>query len=116
MSDPRTSFERAAAGYDKDFEEQLARVIAAAIGDASMVTDANAMIIRTGETAAALLTALASVLAMSPSAVRSPTAIRNTIDELGKRLRRRLAAAEADPVLQEFMRRTFNGTDTEGSA
>jgi hypothetical protein len=116
LSDRRTSFERATAGYDEAFEQQLAYAITVAIAETSRVTDVNAICIRSGETIAALVTTLASVLAMSPSAVRSPTQIRKTLDELGKRLRRRLAAAEADPVMREFMRSTFNGTDTEGSA
>jgi hypothetical protein len=111
MTDPRTSYDRAAAGYDKDFENHLAHVIITAITEASRVSDANAVVLRTGETASALVSTLATVLAMWPSATRSPTAIRNTVDELSKRLRRRLALAEADPVLQEFMRRSFNGTD-----
>jgi hypothetical protein len=38
------------------------------------------------------------------------------VDELGKRLRRRIAAAEDDSALQEFLRRVFRGTDVEGSA
>ena len=42
MSDPRTTYARA-AGYDRDFENHLARVIAAAIGEASMVSDADAI-------------------------------------------------------------------------
>ena len=41
MSDPRTTYARA-AGYDRDFENHLASVIAAAIGEASMVSDADA--------------------------------------------------------------------------
>ena len=42
--------------------------------------------------------------------------MRTTVSELGKRLRRRVAAAERDPVTQEFVRRAFRGTATEGSA
>jgi hypothetical protein len=114
LSGRRTSFERATAGYDEAFEQQLAYAITVAIAETSRVTDVNAICIRTGETIAALVTTLASVLAMSPSAVRSPTQIRKTLDE--QRLRRRLAAAEADPVLQEFMRRAFNATDDAGHA
>jgi hypothetical protein len=53
---------------------------------------------------------------MSPAATRSPTAIRRTIDDLGKRLRRQIAAAEASEDLQEFISRTFRGNDVEGTA
>ena len=59
---------------------------------------------------------LAGILAMSPSATRSPTAIRRTVDDLGKRLRRQIAAAEGSEDLQEFIRRTFRGNDVEGTA
>jgi hypothetical protein len=117
MSDrPRTTYARAAAGYDLQFEQKLTEQITAAIVAASLVTDANVIILRTRETASALVTALATFLAMSPAATRSPTAMRKITDELGKRLRRRVALAAADPGLQEFMRRTFNGTDDGGHA
>jgi hypothetical protein len=97
-------------------ERTLVDAITKAIFETSMVTDANVMALRTGETASALMTCLACVLAMSPAAARSPTALRRTVDELGKRLRRRVAYAEADEDLRDFLRRVFNGTDIEGSA
>jgi hypothetical protein len=53
---------------------------------------------------------------MSPAAVRSPTAIRKTIDDLGKRLRRHVAAAQTDPEVQDFVRRCFNGERVRGQA
>jgi hypothetical protein len=40
LTDPRTTY--AGRGYDRDFENHLASVIAAAIGEASMVSDADA--------------------------------------------------------------------------
>ena len=76
-----------------------------------MVNDCNAAVIRTGEAAQALLTALACVLAMSPSATRSPAAIRRTVDEIGKRLRKQGRAAERpdcrilSPKFLEYRRR-----------
>jgi hypothetical protein len=112
----RTPYERAVNGYDDEHERALVDAIMTAIADVSMVTDANAVVIRTGETASALLTVLAGVLAMSPAAARSPTAIRRTCDELHKRLRRRVVHATADPELQSFLARVFRGTDVEGSA
>jgi CHASE1-domain containing sensor protein len=81
-----------------------------------MVTDANAIVLRTAATASALLTVLAATLAISSTAVRSPAALRKTIDELGKRLRRRVAAAQADPDVEEFARRCFYGPEVEGNA
>ena len=59
---------------------------------------------------------LDGVFAMSPAATRSPTAIRRTIDDLGKRLRRQIAVTEASEDLQEFISRTFRGNDVEGTA
>jgi len=113
MTDAQTTFARATLEYDKAHERALVEAITRAILESSTVSDANAIVIRT---AAALLTVLAGTFAMSPSATRSPTAIRKTIDDFGKRLRRKISAAEASEDLQEFMRRTFRGTDTAGSA
>jgi hypothetical protein len=53
---------------------------------------------------------------MSPSAVHSPATIRKTCDELHKRLRKRVAAAEQSTELQDFIARTFRGTDVAGRA
>jgi hypothetical protein len=116
MNNRRITYERAVLEYDKEHERALLEAITEAIIDASLVTDANAIVIRTGEAAEALLTTLASILAMSPSAARSPTAIRKTADELGKQIRRKVAAAEANEALQDFIRRSFRGNDTGGNA
>jgi hypothetical protein len=83
---------------------------------ASIATDCNALMIRTGETAAALITMLACVLALSPAATRTPKAIRETIDDLGRRLRRKVAAAERSPDVMDFLARAFHGGRTEGNA
>ena len=116
MTDAQTTYARATLEYDKDHERALLEAITRAIFESSTVSDANAIVIRTGEAAEALLTVLAGILAMSPSATRSPTAIRRTVDDLGKRLRRQIAAAEGSEDLQEFIRRTFRGNDVEGTA
>jgi hypothetical protein len=112
----RTTYGRAAEGYDDEHERALVAAIMQAIAEASRVTDVDVMVFRTGEMASALLTVLAGTLAMSPAATRSPTTIRRTIDELAKRLRRRLTAAENDQDLQDFVRRCFHGSNVEGSA
>jgi hypothetical protein len=112
----RTTYERATDGYDDAFEAQLVEAIITAIAQVSLVSDANAVVVRTGETAQALLTVLAGMLAMSPDVMRSRTAIRKLVDQLHKKLRRRTAAAGADPDLQEFLRRVFRGTDVAGRA
>lgn len=112
----RTTYAHAAAGYDPAFEHALLGAITAAIAEASRAADCNVLILRTSETASALLTALAAVLAMSPDAVRSPTAIRKTADDLHRRLRRHVRTAERDAVVQDFIDRSFHGTETAGRA
>ncbi len=111
-----TTYSRVAAGYDDDHEQALVKAILEAIVATSKFSDCNAVVLQTGELASALLTALAATLARSPATTRSPTAIRRTIDELGKRLRRRMAGAGADPAMQDFLRRVFYGSHVEGSA
>jgi hypothetical protein len=110
------TYARAAAGYDDNFERELVAAFLEAITSESRLTDCNVIAIRTAETASALLSALAFILALSPAASRSPTAIRKTMDELSKRLRRRVAAAESNQDLQDFIKRTFRGSDVGGHA
>ena len=117
MSTPQqTTYAKAVLEYDEAHERALLDAIKQAIFETSRVSDANAIVVRTGEATQALLTALACVLAMSPSAIRSPTAIRKTVDDLGKRLRRRVASAEQSPDLKDFVRRSFWNTDEGGNA
>ena len=80
------------------------------------ISDADAIVIRTAERAQALVIVLDGVLAMSPAATRSPTAIRRSIDDLGKGPRRKIAVIEASEDPQEFISRTFRGNDVEGTA
>ena len=116
MTAAARTYARAMREYDEPFEHELVQRIMQAIAQA-MVTGANAIVLRsTGATASALLTVLAATLAISSTAVRSPAALRKTIDELGKRLRRRVAAAQADPDVEEFARRCFYGPEVEGYA
>jgi hypothetical protein len=70
--------------------------------------------LRTGEAAEALLTALACVLALSPAVARSPATIRKTADNFGKRLRRKVAEAERNADLKEFVAGVF-GTTTKAA-
>ena len=112
----RTTFAKATLEYDAEHERALMEAITQAIFDASKVSDANAIVIRTGEAAQALLTVLAGTLAMSPSATRSPTALRKTCDDFSKSLRRKVSAAEQNADMQEFLRRTFRDGSTGGNA
>jgi hypothetical protein len=98
MSDGRrTDFRRATAGYDEDFERALVDEIANAIGLASLVTDANVLALRTGETIAALATCMAATLALCPDA-DVPSQLRHRVDQLAKRIRRDAARARAEGV------------------
>jgi hypothetical protein len=119
MSDrPRFSFERAASGYDEEFERLLVAEIMRAITEASIVAEPRCMVLRTGEMTAALLTVLASAIALSPSAVRSPTAIRQICDQLRRRLIKRVANARANSDFRDFEARIFRSDDKDrgGSA
>jgi hypothetical protein len=113
----RATFARATGGeYDAEYERELARAITQAIIDASTVSDVDVTAIRIAEVAEALIATLAVTLSMSPAVTRSPTTIRKTVDELGKRLHRRIVEAQADPDLQDLVRRTFPGGDVGGTA
>jgi hypothetical protein len=101
----QTTYERATLEYDVEHERALIEAIATAIFEVSRVTDVNAAVIRTGEAARALTKSLAMVLALSPAAARSPTALRKTSDEIGKCLRRYVVENERDGIAQEFLRR-----------
>ena len=92
MTDAQTTFARATLEYDKDHERALLDAITQAIFETSRVSDANAIVLRPGEATQALLTALAGILALSPSVTRSTAAIRKTVAEFGKHLRRQIAA------------------------
>jgi hypothetical protein len=109
-----TTYAQATLEYDAEHERALLDAIVQAIFATSRVSDCDAIILRTAEAAEALSTALAGVLALSPGVTRSPTALRRTVDDLGKRLRTRVAAAEKSAAVQDFVRRSFRGTDTGG--
>ena len=70
---PAATYARATLEYDNEHERELIEAITRTIFEASVVSDVNAIVHRTGETAEVLITILAGVLAMSPSVARSPT-------------------------------------------
>lgn len=94
MSDRRTTLARAVEGFDPKFETALVDAITAAIADKSIVTDQSIMAIRTGETIGALVTVRATVLAMCPDS-DVPSRLREMVNTLAKRIRRRAAQARA---------------------
>jgi hypothetical protein len=106
------SFERT-SGYDEAHERALVDAITTAITNASMVSDPRCMVLRTGEVTAALLTCLASAIALSPSAVRSPTAIRQICGQLRRRLIKRVGDARADADFRDLEAGMFRSDDKD---
>jgi hypothetical protein len=113
-TDNRTSFECATREYDREPERALVR--ATAIAEASIVVDCDALVLRTGETAEALLEALAGVIALSPLSTRSPSAIRKTVENLSKQLHQKISAVRQNESLRQFIRRSFSGGGTKERA
>lgn len=112
----RTTWQRAQQ-YDPQFEAALVDEIGIAIAKASLCTDANVLALRTGETITALTTMLASIVAMTPAATQSPTALRKLVDEIAKRLRTQAAHAAHDPEVRAFRERVFHhGQEVRGRA
>jgi hypothetical protein len=112
----QAALRKALESYDPAFEAKLVEQIASAIVEASFV-DAGAghsvLALRLGEIASALTTMLANVLALSPAAARSPTAIREITDGVRRQLVARVRQAERDPEVFNFKARTFNDSDPE---
>jgi hypothetical protein len=104
-----SKLDRATTEYDAEHERDLGDALIATIIKHSMVD--GVMVIRTGEIAAALTSVLAMTLALSPSAVRSPAAIREISEKVRKKLLRQVHAAERDPTLHDLLSRTFNYSD-----
>jgi len=90
----RTTYARATASYD-DFRHHLIEEIFNAIGKASMVTDANLMVLRTGETLEALTTVLIATALLTPY-FDTPSHLREFAETLAKRIRREVAKARAE--------------------
>jgi hypothetical protein len=107
----KPALERAIAGYDLAFEQRLTEAIIAAIADASRIDDC--LVIRTGESAAALVNCLATMLALSPASTRNRAAIRQTVDAFGKKLSAKVRTAEGSPDFYDFKSRCFHGDDDE---
>jgi hypothetical protein len=79
-----------------------------------MLTDGDGhrvLALRLGETAGALMTILASALALSPSSTRSSKAIKQLAAAFRRKLAAKIRAAEGSPDLYEFRRRTFHDDD-----
>ena len=112
MTDAQTTYDRATSIYDNGYESASMEAITRSILETSAVSDA---VVRTGEIAAALITALACTLATSPSATRTSAAIRKVVEDIGKSLRRQVASAEENVDIQEFLKRSFSGDDVGGN-
>lgn len=92
----RTTYAQAVAAYDVEFERMLTDVIIKTIATTSLVSDANVMVLRTGETATALVIALETIMALSPL-MDTPSALRKFAEHTAKRLRKNISKLRADP-------------------
>ena len=109
--DLRTTYARAVAGFDPAFCDVLIEKITAAIAEASFVTDAPIMAIRTGETLEALTVCLIGTACMCPT-FDTPSELREFTEKLSKRIRRTVSKARADPTFAA----DFFGMRKEGNA
>lgn len=98
----RTTYGRAVAGYDEKFRQHLVGEIITAVAKASMVTDANIMALRVGETTEALLSVLISFAAMSPH-FDTPSNLREFAETLARRFRREVGRARAEGFCSDFI-------------
>jgi hypothetical protein len=98
---PRTTWARASRDYDEAFKHAPISEIVNAIAKASIVTDANVMAIRTGETTEALIICLRS-MSMSPH-FDVPSHLREFAETLSKRVRREVARARAEGFGEDFI-------------
>jgi hypothetical protein len=96
--------------FDAKHESKLIDALTRALVDASMiqVDDTRILCIRTGEAASALTIVLASILAISPPGARTKAALKRIEKDFGQLLRRRVAAANADPEYRAFYDRSFH--------
>lgn len=108
MNERRDLLERAAA-YDPAFERKLADAIVRIVIDELMI-DA-VLVLRTGELAAAPVTALASVLALSPASTRSRAAIKQVADAFRRKLLAQVRAAKRDADFLNLKARCFHDGD-----
>jgi hypothetical protein len=93
---PRTTYERAVAGYDDAFRKRLADAILTAIAKASVLSDANVMCLRTAESRDALVDVLISILGLTPH-YDTPSHLREFVEHLAKKVRREVARLRAEP-------------------
>jgi hypothetical protein len=111
----QTSYERATASYDAAHAAALLEAIATAILQASRVSDAECVAIRTSEMTDALVQALTLVLALRPEA-RVPSQLRHLVDDIARRLRSGALACRSDPEFNGLVRTWFDGGDRGGNA
>ena len=111
----RDPLQRAMAGFDTKFEARLVDEITETISAASMMSDGDrqVLVLRFGEIASALTTILASTLALSPSTVRSPKAIREVAERFRKKLTGQVRAAEGNADVLNFKARCFHDGDEQ---
>ena len=99
MNHHRTDYARAARGYDDEFRKLLTDAICKAIAEASLITDANLLVLRTGETRDALVDVLITVMSLTPH-YDVPSHLREFAEDLANKIRRDVARLRADPPIE----------------
>ena len=99
---PSTTYARANCEYDEDFKRHLIEEIINAVAKASIVTDANVMALRTGETIEALTICMIPFAAMSPH-FDTPSHLREFAESTAKRIRREVGKARAEGFYEDFV-------------
>ena len=111
MSDHRrTTYARAAAGYDDVFRKRLAGAIITTIAETSL--HAAIMCIRTGETRDALVDVSITIMSLTPF-YDTPSHLRKFALGLAKKIRRDVAKYRAEPCPEA---ERFFGFRKEGRA
>jgi hypothetical protein len=78
------------------------KVIMRGVVEASQIGEPPVLVLRSGELTSALLTILATAIALSPESVRSPAAIRKVTEALRRHLQERVAVARASLDFLDF--------------
>ena len=90
------------AEFDEEHERALLDAINQAIVDVSTTADGR-LIIRNSETASALVTSLAAIVAMSDAATSSEDTIDQIVVGIAADLRDKVASAAADPEWRDLV-------------
>jgi hypothetical protein len=98
----RTSLAQARLGYDDQFESDLADEIVSTIASASLLSDRRAIAIRTAETINALLTALETMSAVTPT-MADAAELHKFTEYMARRVRKNVEQFCRDPQFNQHV-------------